>query len=120
MYFILVGVGGAMGSVVRLGMGSFLSKKFGSAFPIATFIINALGAFLLGVVNGLNLSANSYLLFGDGFLGGYTTFSSFMYESVRLCEKNRQKSAVLYVAISLCSGVANYFAGLGIVHFLLR
>ncbi|MDP4153425.1 MAG: fluoride efflux transporter CrcB [Bacillota bacterium] len=109
MHFILVGIGGAFGGVARYNLGKMLTKK--NSFPIATFFINITGAFLLGIVASLNAGNNIYLLLGDGFLGAYTTFSTFMFESFNLYKDNKRLNALFYILSSIFLGILGYFIG---------
>lgn len=79
-------VGGAFGSAARYGLNAWILGRVGSGFPWGTFIINVSGSFLIGVTLGLFendvLSAEARLLLAVGFLGGYTTFSTFSHETL--------------------------------------
>ena len=100
METILVILGGALGSTTRF----YLGRKFASChdrLPIGTFIINASGAFLLGFVSSIGVSQLLYGLFAEGFLGAYTTFSTFMYEDFVLLQNNRLLSAVIYIVATI-------------------
>ncbi|MCX7951401.1 MAG: fluoride efflux transporter CrcB, partial [Clostridiales bacterium] len=77
MQYLLVGIGGALGSLVRYNLGKIISSKFKNIFPVSIFIINITGAMLLGLVSSIGVKNNLYLLLADGFLGAYTTFSTF-------------------------------------------
>jgi len=84
--FLLVLVGGAIGSLARYTAGLALTERFGSRFPIATMTINVTGSFLIGVIMTLITERypgdlNWRPLLVTGFLGGYTTFSSFEWET---------------------------------------
>jgi fluoride exporter len=86
--YIMVMVGGAVGSLTRYVTGSAATSRFGGRFPLGTFVINVSGSFLIGVLMTLLTERfqphpNWRLLLVVGFLGGYTTFSSFEYESFR-------------------------------------
>lgn len=118
MNWILVGIGGIFGAVARVRLGEKLSRKAGAGFPVGTFVINITGALLLGVVSGLDAGTNVYLLFGTGFLGAYTTFSTFMYESFRLFGESKRLNAFAYILGSLLLGLIGYFAGFEIGRFL--
>lgn len=109
--FILVGVGGILGGLSRFQIGKILSEKSKTTFPIGTFIINITGALLLGIVTSMDTSENAYLLLGDGFLGAYTTFSTFMYESFSLFKGKQNLNAFLYIFISFILGVIGYIVG---------
>ncbi len=111
MDLILVGIGGALGSLARYQLGRIISGKSGTAFPIGTFLINITGAILLGVVTSLEAGRNIYLLLGDGFLGAYTTFSTFMYEGFHLFQDNKKLNAVAYISGSLLLGILGYALG---------
>lgn len=108
---LLVGIGGALGSIVRYQLGKILSQKSNAAFPLGTFVINISGALLLGVVTSIKAGDNAYLLLGDGFLGAYTTFSTFMYEGFHLFRENETRNALFYIFGSLVLGIIGYFAG---------
>jgi CrcB protein len=84
--FLLVLVGGAVGSLARYTAGLALTERFGSRFPIATMTINVTGSFLIGVIMTIITERfpgdlNWRPLLVTGFLGGYTTFSSFEWET---------------------------------------
>ena len=86
MRFLLVLVGGAIGSLARYTAGLALTERFGSRFPIATMTINMTGSFLIGVIMTIITERypgdlNWRPLLVTGFLGGYTTFSSFEWET---------------------------------------
>lgn len=111
MDLVFVGIGGALGSLARFKLGKAISEKSKTTFPIGTFIINITGAILLGVVSSLDVSRNMYLLLGDGFLGAYTTFSTFMYEGFNLFQENEKMNAFTYVLGSLFLGLIGYVSG---------
>ena len=80
--FLLVGAGGAAGSMARYGVGYVFSKLTTSSFPLATFTINVVGSLLIGILFGLSarnqwLQMGGMLLLASGFCGGFTTFSTF-------------------------------------------
>lgn len=85
---LLVGAGGCVGAVARFLLSAWIGQRFGTAFPWATAAINVSGSFVLGLLLTLVLarlvSDPWRLLIGVGFLGAYTTFSTFEYESARL------------------------------------
>jgi CrcB protein len=109
--YVLVAVGGAAGSLVRYSLGKFITEKSNTTFPIGTFIINITGAILLGVISTIGLSNNMMLLLGDGFLGAYTTFSTFMYEGFNLFQGKEKLNAFIYILFSLILGVVGYALG---------
>ncbi|WMJ86396.1 fluoride efflux transporter CrcB [Anaerocolumna sp. MB42-C2] len=111
MELIFVGLGGALGSLTRYQAGKIISGKYSIAFPIGTFMINITGAILLGIISSMDAGKNIYLLFGDGFLGAYTTFSTFMYEGFQLFQKNKKLNAFTYIISSLVLGILGYGIG---------
>ncbi len=111
MQIILVGIGGALGSLTRYQLGKTIAQKSSSVYPIGTFAVNLSGAVFLGFIMGLNIEPNAYLLIGDGFLGAFTTFSTFMYESINLFKENEKKRAAFYVSTTLVITLIGYLAG---------
>ena len=118
MTYVLVGIGGAAGSLVRYSLGKFISEKSKANFPIGTFIINITGAILLGLISTIGVSSNILLLLGDGFLGAYTTFSTFMYEGFNLFQEREKLNAFIYILGSLILGVVGYAIGNKLGSFL--
>lgn len=114
MEYLLVGVGGTLGSITRYTLQKYINGKTKSKFPYATFIINITGAILLGIVTGMNKGNNIYALLGDGFLGAYTTFSTFMYEGFNLFSDNKKLNAFTYIISSLILGIIGFEIGLKI------
>ena len=111
MELVFVGIGGALGSLARYKLGKIVTEKSNTTFPIGTFLINITGAILLGIVSALDAGRNIYLLLGDGFLGAYTTFSTFMYEGFHLFQENEEMNAFVYVLGSLFLGLIGYISG---------
>ncbi|MEE2755146.1 MAG: fluoride efflux transporter CrcB [Myxococcota bacterium] len=109
-----VAVGGALGCVCRFGIASFFSA--GLQFPVGTFSANMIGCFLIGLAyvvfsHNVALPAVLRLSILVGFLGGFTTFSSFGLESIRLIEAGRIQLALVYVLSSNLVGLALVYAG---------
>ncbi|MEG0277225.1 MAG: fluoride efflux transporter CrcB [Coprobacillus sp.] len=100
--FLLVGLGGALGAMLRYGL-TFLPLK--STFPFSTFITNILGAIFVGFVVGLfdkgHMSEDISLFLKTGFCGGFTTFSTFSLESVQLLENKKILLGMGYILLSL-------------------
>lgn len=113
--FLLVFVGGGLGSVSRYLISIWL-WPIQSRFPWATFVANALACLLLGYWMGLhhagNISEQRRLLLATGFCGGFSTFSTFTAESLRLWQSGQQAAAMLYVFISLTVCLVFLFLGL--------
>ena len=111
MEWLLIGIGGALGSLARYVLGRIILHRQKGSFPFGTFLINISGAFLLGILANLHIVQNLYYLLCEGFLGAYTTFSTFMYEGVTLINGNHFKNALIYIVGSVCIGVLGYFCG---------
>ncbi len=118
MDLVLVGVGGIFGGICRFKLGRMISRKESGAFPLGTFFINMTGAILLGLLTGAGAGGKEYLLLGDGFLGSYTTFSTFMYEGFHLFRGNEHKNAFFYVFGTLVLGVLGYMLGVWLAGLL--
>ena len=108
---LLVAVGGGCGSLSRYGVGALFSDKLKRVFPVGTFMVNIIGAFLLGYLTAMHPQNDMKLLFGDGFLGAFTTFSAFMLEGESLTKQGRGKSAAIYISASLLLGVLGFAVG---------
>ena len=108
MSYIAVGLGGVLGSVSRYALGKSISRYNRTTFPWATFLINVLGALLLGVVSAIHAGNMLYWTVGEGFLGAFTTFSTFMYEGFSLFNNNKYLNAFIYIATTIVLGIAGY------------
>lgn len=99
---LIVGLGAAIGSLIRFGVTNGLKQIFHkTAFPAATFFINISGSFLLGLING-QLPKNAFTLaFFVAVLGGYTTFSTYMNETVQLSTQKKILAMIYYIVSAL-------------------
>jgi len=123
MHFLSVAVGGALGAVVRYGLGVWINGKWVHSFPLHTFLINISGAFLLGFLNTLlldklTLSPEIRLALTVGFLGAFTTFSTFGYEAIILIKDGDLNTAVLYTVSSVLIGFFGVLLGMGLARFV--
>lgn len=108
----LVGMGGFFGAAARYWVNLTFSKN--KLFPVGTFIVNTTGSFVLGLILGLGsdwITLSASLLIGTGFLGAYTTFSTFNFELFSLKKNKRGFLFLLYLVSSYSFGIL--FAGLG-------
>lgn len=119
MQYLLVGAGGTLGSIVRFKLGAYINTKSQGRFPWSTFIINITGAFLLGIVSTANVNKNVTLFLGDGFLGAYTTFSTFMYEGFNLFQHKKKLNAFIYILSSIILGVIGFILGSIFIKFII-
>jgi CrcB protein len=115
---ILVGLAAALGAVSRYLVDQAVANKWESAFPWGTWVINVTGSFVLGLLTGFalhhGLSAHVVSVLGTGVCGGYTTFSTFNFETVRLAEGGSLVGAVGNIAGSIAAGLLAAAAGLGL------
>ena len=112
----LVAVGGFFGAMSRFGLSNLLKGRYPSTFPYATLIINLLGSFLLGFLFGANVDSTWRLLLGTGFMGAFTTFSTFKLENVQLFIQRKWKMNGIYLAISYSCGIFLSFIGMWVGH----
>lgn len=120
-----VGIGGAVGSILRYQGGRIMTQWLGApmmtAFPWATLAVNALGSLLMGVLAGWLVRQGPgggeqlRLLLGVGLLGGFTTFSAFSLEMVLLLERGQILFAALYAILSFALGISGLLVGLTIM-----
>lgn len=112
MTVLLICIAGGGGALVRFITDGLIRSRFGRRFPWGTLVINVSGAFLLGAITALalrhDISTADKLVFGTGFCGGYTTFSTASFETVRLLEEKRPWAALghLLMNIGLSVGAA--------------
>lgn len=110
---LVVGIGGFIGSVCRYLIG-LLPTETDSGFPIKTLLINIVGSFLIGLITALalkneDLNEQLVLLLKVGVCGGFTTFSTFAYESADLMKNGLAAIALAYVCTSIILGVSAIF-----------
>jgi CrcB protein len=106
-----IGLAGGVGAVARFVVDGAVATRAVSEFPLGTFVVNLSGAFALGVVAGAALDDDVYRLVATGLLGGYTTFSTWMFESQRLGEDGELGLGLVNVVAPLVLGVIAVWAG---------
>jgi len=106
---IIIGIGGFLGAISRYGVALWIGQRWGRSFPLGTFVINVSGSFLIGLL--MTLMAERFtenpqwrLLLVVGFLGAYTTFSTFEYETGALLKDGEWLFASLNVVLSVFVG----------------
>jgi CrcB protein len=109
--WIGVAVFGGFGAVARFLVDGWVGARFGRELPIGTFAVNASGAFVLGLLDGLALSGNATIVAGTATIGAYTTFSTWMFETQRLAEDGEFQAAGLNIAASVIAGFAAVVLG---------
>jgi CrcB protein len=114
---LFVGLGGAAGSVLRYFTNVITMKYYAASFPLATFMVNVGGCFIAGLIFGLisqetDEAQNLKLLLITGFCGGFTTFSAFALENVKLMNLGNTTTAVVYAVASVAAGMFAVWIGL--------
>jgi fluoride exporter len=114
---LLIAVFGAIGTLARYGLGGVVQVKMGGAFPYGTLLINLTGCFFLGLIgqatlNRMIISPELRVAIAVGFFGGYTTFSSFGWETAKMLEAGEWLRATTYVAASVVFGLLLSVAGI--------
>ena len=97
---LLVALGGALGAVARFLVGTGIARRFGAAWPWGTLFINLTGCFLIAVLTARLTNPTLRYLLPVGFVGAYTTFSTFEYETLRLFQVGQPGGALAYVLAS--------------------
>ncbi|MFZ5826388.1 MAG: fluoride efflux transporter FluC [Bacillota bacterium] len=120
MTWVLIGVAGAAGALARLAMGGWMASRRGSAgFPWATFAVNLLGSFLLGLLTGLALGRGALsptvkAMLGAGFLGAFTTFSTWQAEMFRTYQQGERQMAWANLLLSTGAGLLAAWLGIAL------
>jgi CrcB protein len=116
--FLLVGAGGALGSVLRYAV-ALLLPRAGKGFPWATLSVNLVGCLLIGLLAGLAprhrwMFHTGWVLLATGLCGGFTTYSAFALDNIKLFEVGGNIIALIYTLISLVAGIILCYAGYAI------
>lgn len=122
--FILVGAGGAAGSMTRYLL-TLLTEKYSITFPLGTLGSNLAGCLIIGTIYQVSvdsdlLSPEMRLLFATGFCGGFTTMSSFIYEVLQFLRSGDHLHCALYFGFTLMGSVAAFFLGCFIPRIIYR
>lgn len=116
MNFLLVMIGGAIGSAGRYAIGKATFHALGPDYPWGTLAVNLIGGLLMGLLAGTLArtggTEQTRLLIGVGVLGGFTTFSSFSLDAVTMIERGQWGVAITYALVSVIGSVLALFGGL--------
>jgi fluoride exporter len=119
----LIAVFGAVGTLARYGLQGLVQIRAGSTFPYGTLLVNLTGCFLLGLIgqftlNRMVISPDWRVAIAVGFFGGYTTFSSFGWETAKMLEDGEWLRASAYVGASVVAGLLLSVAGIRLANQL--
>ena len=117
---LIVGLGGAVGSMLRYAVQKIFQVQSAATFPTGTLLVNIAGCFLIGILwsmisRSLTWNEEMKLLLMTGFCGGFTTFSAFTLEGIGLLKENRTVLFVIYLTASIVGGLLATFIGIRIV-----
>ena len=122
--YLLIALFGAFGTVARFSVVQITPKIFQSTFPIGTLVVNLLGCFLIGLVSGIldtkfiSIDENFKNYITIGFLGGFTTFSSFSQDFFNLVNNSNYLLAFIYIFISVFFGLLAFYLGNKFIHII--
>ena len=117
--FLIVGLGGAAGSMLRYGVQKIFQVQSVAAFPTGTLLVNITGCFLIGILwslfsRTLTWNEEMKLLLMTGFCGGFTTFSAFTLEGIGLLKESKTVLFIIYITASVVGGLLATFIGIRI------
>jgi fluoride exporter len=121
--YLLIGIGGFLGANARYLVASWITERLGGSFPYGTLIINVSGSFILGfflefISERLFVHPNWRLFFAIGFLGAYTTFSTFSFESLALLQEGSYFAALANMVGSMLLGLTAVVTGIIVARLL--
>ncbi|WP_018665112.1 fluoride efflux transporter CrcB [Heyndrickxia acidiproducens] len=109
---LLIAFGAFFGAIFRFALSKFIKRIYPVRLPVATLLINVLGSFLLGVMIGIGAGSSWRLLLGTGFMGAFTTFSTFNLENIQLHAERQWKMLFTYLGLSYGFGIGMAFIGI--------
>lgn len=116
MEYLFIGFGGTLGAITRFSVSKIVSRYWQRQFPLATFVVNVVGSFTLGlcfvIFNTFAGSTNLESFVSTGFLGALTTYSTFSFEIIALFEKKETRIGLFYLITSVIAGVIAALTGI--------
>lgn len=113
---LIIGSGSFIGGIARYVLGKLAQEQAGIDFPLGTLLVNITGCFLIGIIYGLSdkelVNPDWRFFLATGVCGGYTTFSSFSYESIALLREGETAPFFLYVGVSMVFGLIATWLGI--------
>lgn len=113
-----IAAGGFLGAMARYAMVAFVSARWPTRLPLGTLLVNLIGSFLLGWIASSGLNEQIAFFLGTGFMGAFTTFSTFKLESVNLFRRGEGKTTLLYMGMTYLLGIGAAWLGY-LIHMLL-
>jgi CrcB protein len=125
MNYLIVFVGAGLGGAFRLGVNQAAARLLGLAFPFGTLAVNIVGSLVMGLLTEYfvlrsGLSHELRLFLTTGILGGFTTFSTFSWDTVALWERGHWATSLIYVALSILLSMGALIVGLTIIRLLAQ
>ena len=119
MQYLVISLGGILGANARYVLGTWIAERYGTSFPYGTLVINVSGSFVIGlfltlIAERFVLHPNWRLFFAVGFLGAYTTFSTFSYESVALLQNGSWRLGLVNMVGSVVLGPIAVVMGMAV------
>lgn len=118
IHIVLVSVGGFVGAIARFALSEWIKRKSVLNLPIATPIVNIVGSFLLGLLMGIRSNDLIAILVGVGFLGSFTTFSTFTLDSVQLYDRGEGVKMLFYITMNVVGSLMAVLSGILIARFM--
>ena len=123
MQYLVMSLGGILGANARYLLGTWIAQRYGTSFPYGTLVINVSGSFVIGlfltlIAERFVLHPNWRLFFAVGFLGAYTTFSTFSYESVVLLQNGAWRLGLVNMVGSVVLGPIAVVIGMAVARLL--
>jgi len=104
-------LGGFLGAIARYATSTYVSARWPARMPLGTLLVNLIGSFLLGWIGGRGMDETMTLFLGTGFMGAFTTFSTFKLECVDLFRQGRGKTGFLYMGLTYLMGIGAVWLG---------
>ncbi|MEH7124259.1 fluoride efflux transporter CrcB [Bacillus sp. JJ1773] len=108
---LLICIGGFLGAICRYKLSILLNSHVQDKIPFGTLFVNLVGSFLLGVIIGMGEGEHIHFLMGTGFMGAFTTYSTFNLEAVMLLQANKKVQAITYLMLTYLLGIVLAFFG---------
>lgn len=111
MTLLFIGIGGFLGAIARFILSQWINRSF-SSLPVGTLFVNLLGSGLLGLITGAAIPHHEQFLYGVGFLGAFTTFSTLNFEVLQMLKQQSKQWSLLYLLLSYSLGMLLAYGGL--------